>query len=58
MRYLSRAPALRVHSVRAGAAIVLFLGYADLVNGGVTGAPVLLVVGYLLLVPAVILTWR
>jgi hypothetical protein len=32
-------------------AVVLLLGFADLVRGGVTLAPILLVVGYLVLVP-------
>jgi hypothetical protein len=38
------------------AALVLLLGYADLVRGGVVVAPILLVTGYLLLVPLALLT--
>ena len=37
--------------VRAAAALVIALGYADLVRGGTVLAPVALVVGYLVLVP-------
>lgn len=37
------------------AAIALLLGYADLVRGGETIAPVLLVLGYIVLVPIAIL---
>ncbi len=38
------------------AAVVLAAGYADLVRGGVTIAPILLVVGYGILVPLAILS--
>jgi hypothetical protein len=44
--------------MRAAAAAALLIGYADLVRGGMTVAPLLLVFGHVLLVPAVILTWR
>ena len=37
------------------AALTLLLGYADLARGGVTLAPVLLVLGYCVLVPVAIL---
>ena len=37
------------------AAVTLLLGYADLVRGGVTVAPILLVIGYCVLVPLAIL---
>ena len=37
------------------AAGALVLGYADLVRGGVTVAPILLVIGYCILVPLAIL---
>ena len=37
------------------AAIVLLAGYADLVRGGTTLAPILLVIGYCVLVPIAIL---
>jgi len=39
----------------SGAALVLAAGYADLARGGETIAPVLLVVGYCVLVPLAIL---
>jgi hypothetical protein len=39
-----------------GAAILsLVLGYADLIRGGITLAPILLVLGYCVLVPIAIL---
>ena len=37
------------------AILSLLLGYADLVRGGITLAPVLLVLGYCVLVPVAIL---
>jgi hypothetical protein len=37
------------------AAVALAVGYADLWRGGVTVAPILLVVGYCILVPIAIL---
>ena len=37
------------------AALVLLLGYADLWRGGETIAPILLVIGYCVLVPVAIL---
>ncbi len=37
------------------AAVTILLGYADLWRGGVTIAPVLLVIGYCILVPLAIL---
>jgi hypothetical protein len=37
------------------AALALIAGYADLVRGGTTLAPILLVVGYCVLVPLAIL---
>jgi hypothetical protein len=58
VQYSVFAPARRVFVMRAVAAVVLFLGYVDLVRGGISAAPVLLVIGYVLLVPAVILSWR
>ncbi|MFL5608274.1 MAG: hypothetical protein ACJ8AD_17610 [Gemmatimonadaceae bacterium] len=56
MRLLSRAPARRAYRLCALAAVVLLVGYADLVRGGVDLAPILLVTGYLLLVPLALLT--
>ena len=43
---------------RAAAAAALLIGYADLIRGGTIAAPLLLVLGYVLFVPAAILTWR
>jgi hypothetical protein len=37
------------------AALALLVGYADLARGGVTLAPILLVVGYCVLIPVAIL---
>lgn len=37
------------------AALALLAGYADLVRGGETVAPILLVIGYCVLIPAAIL---
>jgi len=37
------------------AALSLALGYADLIRGGITLAPILLVLGYCVLVPLAIL---
>ena len=45
----------RAHGVRAAAAVALALGYADLARGGISVAPVLLVIAYVVLVPLVIL---
>ena len=39
----------------AAAAVVLLAGYVDLVRGGETLAPILLIVGYCVLVPLAIL---
>lgn len=58
VRSISFAPARLTHFVRAAAAAALLIGYVDLIRGGTVIAPVLLVAGYVALVPAVILTWR
>lgn len=58
MRLPFVAPARLAPLVRAVAAAALLIGYADLVRGGITIAPLLLVIGYMLLVPAAIITWR
>ena len=55
MSISSFAASRRAHGVRAAAAAALILGYADLVRGGLTLAPVLLVLGYAVLVPLAIL---
>jgi hypothetical protein len=44
--------------MRAVAAVALICGYADLVRGGRVVAPLLLVAGYLVLVPLALLTSR
>ena len=51
---MPRAPLVasrRAPILRAAAAILIALGYVDLVRGGVVIAPLALVVGYLVLVP-------
>jgi hypothetical protein len=45
------APARRAPVLRLLAVVVLAAGYADLARGGLTAAPLLLVTGYLVLVP-------
>jgi hypothetical protein len=55
MRMLVLASPRRVRVLRTITLALLLLGYADLVRGGVTAAPLLLVSGYLLLVPLAIL---
>lgn len=52
----STRPIAKRASVRwAAVAIVLAAGYADLARGGLTVAPILLVLGYCVLVPLAIL---
>jgi hypothetical protein len=58
VRLNTLAPARRGHFVLAVAAAALSIGYADLIRGGITVGPVLIVIGYAVLVPAAILTWR
>ena len=55
MRMLVPAPRYRARALRAAALALLSLGYLDLVRGGLTGAPLLLLPGYLLRVPLAIL---
>jgi hypothetical protein len=45
----------RVHALRWSAALVLLAGYAALAAGSVTLAPLLLVAGYVVLVPLALL---
>jgi hypothetical protein len=45
----------RAHGVRGAAVVALTLGYVDLARGGITAAPVLLVLAYVCLVPLAIL---
>ena len=52
----SAAPSrVRSFGLWAAAAVVLLAGYVDLVRGGETLAPILLIVGYCVLVPLAIL---
>ncbi len=44
--------------LRVAAATALLFGYTDLAGGGITAAPLLIVLAYAVLVPAVILSWR
>jgi hypothetical protein len=55
MRMLVPASPRRARVLRTITPALLLLGYADLVRGGVTAAPLLLVSSYLLLVPLAIL---
>ena len=41
----------RAHVMRLAAMSLIFAGFADLVRGGTTLAPIALVVGYLVLAP-------
>jgi len=45
----------RALTLRAAAAILIALGYLDLVRGGIVIAPLALVVGHLVLVPLAVL---
>jgi len=56
VRLHTLAPAQRALMWRVAAATALLIGYADLIRGGVTIAPLLLVIGYLLLVPLALLS--
>lgn len=47
----SRVSRSRALVLRAAAAIVIVVGYADLVRGGTVLAPLALVIGYLIVVP-------
>ena len=51
----ARAGRGRGGALWAAAAIVLLAGYADLARGGETLAPILLIIGYCVLVPLAIL---
>ncbi len=44
-------------ALAVGSAAALLIGYADLARGGETIAPILLVLGYCVLVPLTILKW-
>jgi hypothetical protein len=49
------APRLRPYLWWALAVVALAVGYIDLVRGGITLGPVLLVIGYCVLIPLAIL---
>jgi hypothetical protein len=49
------APRLRPYLWWALAVVALAVGYVDLVRGGITLGPVLLVIGYCVLIPLAIL---
>ncbi len=55
MRTVPSAPARRALALRAVTLVALLVGYLDLVRGGLTVAALLLVIGYLVLVPVVLL---
>ena len=55
MRTIPPAPARRARALRAVTLVALSVGYLDLVRGGLTIAALLLVTGYLVLVPVVLL---
>jgi hypothetical protein len=57
VRTFTLVPARHAQILRGVAAAALAAGYADLIRGGITVGPVLIVIGYAVLVPAVILTW-
>ena len=49
------APAQRARALRAAAGLALVMGFGDLALGGITLAPMALVLGYCVLIPAAIL---
>ncbi len=55
MRTILPAPTRRARALRAVTFVALLVGYLDLVRGGLTIAALLLVIGYLVLVPVVLL---
>lgn len=55
MRTIPPAPGRRALALRAVTLLALLVGYLDLVRGGLTIAALLLVIGYLVLVPVVLL---
>jgi hypothetical protein len=58
VRRISLAPVRPAHALRATASAVLLAGYWMLWRGDVSVSPVLLVIAYVALIPAAILTWR
>jgi hypothetical protein len=55
MRMLVLPAPRRARVLRAATLALVLAGYADLARGGITAAPLLLVCGYLVLVPLAIL---
>jgi hypothetical protein len=55
MRMLVHPAPRRARVLRAATLALVLAGYADLARGGITAAPLLLVCGYLVLVPLTIL---
>jgi hypothetical protein len=55
VRTLALTPSRRALALRSAAALTLLAGYVDLVRGGLDAAPVLLVLGYVVLVPLALL---
>jgi hypothetical protein len=57
VRRFTLVPARSALFLRITAAAALTFGYIDLARGGITFGPALLLIGYLLLVPAMVITW-
>jgi hypothetical protein len=57
VRLQSLAHPWRTHTWRAAGTLALIAGYADLARGGVTFAPTMLVIAYLILVPLALASW-
>jgi len=55
MPRVNRAAGRRAIVARVAAAMLIAIGYLDLARGGVVVAPLLLVIGYVVLVPAALL---
>ena len=58
MQRLRLTPGRRALVLRVLSGLTLLAGWTDLALGGITAAPLLIVVGYAVLVPAVILSWK
>ena len=56
MPRLNRAAGPRAIVARVAAAMLIAIGYLDLARGGIVVAPLALVIGYVVLVPAALLT--
>lgn len=55
MSHSTRVATPRAIASRVAASIVIAVGYVDLVRGGTVIAPIALVIGYVVLVPTVML---